>query len=121
MSDRSCSTARPATECHGRRRRARPHHVLSDDSIACLETRLIYATSNDTTIVDDACDALPDDTPDLSPYVVVIRRGTCTFVYTLAFVKVHYSDQSFEQVTKLANIADKGATVALIYESVTLL
>ncbi|PBK73461.1 subtilisin-like protease [Armillaria solidipes] len=64
-----------------------------------LETRLIYVTSNDTTIIDDACDALPDDTPDLSPYVVVIRRGTCTFV------------------TKLANIADKGATVALIYDN----
>ncbi|KAK0476849.1 subtilisin-like protease [Armillaria novae-zelandiae] len=64
-----------------------------------LETRLIYVTSNDTTTVDDACNALPDDTPDLSPYVVVIRRGTCTFV------------------TKLANIADKGATVALIYDN----
>ncbi|KAK0505223.1 subtilisin-like protease [Armillaria luteobubalina] len=64
-----------------------------------LETRLIYVTSNDTAIIDDACNALPDDTPDLSPYVVVIRRGTCTFV------------------TKLANIADKGATVALIYDN----
>ncbi|KAK0462601.1 subtilisin-like protease [Desarmillaria tabescens] len=58
-----------------------------------LETRLIYVTSNDTTIADDACDALPDDTHDLSSHVV----------------------------TKLANVADKGATVALIYESVILL
>ncbi|KAI1333482.1 peptidase S8/S53 domain-containing protein [Xylariaceae sp. FL0016] len=27
-----------------------------------------------------ACETLPDDTPDLSGYVVVLRRGTCTFV-----------------------------------------
>lgn len=40
----------------------------------------IYATSNDTTVVDDACAALPDDTPDLSPYLVIVRRGTCAFV-----------------------------------------
>ena len=40
----------------------------------------VYATSNDTTKIDDACDALPHSTPNLSPYVVIIRRGTCTFV-----------------------------------------
>lgn len=40
----------------------------------------IYATSNDTTISDDACDPLPASTPDLSSYLVIIRRGTCTFV-----------------------------------------
>ncbi|KAG6919367.1 hypothetical protein DXG01_006916 [Tephrocybe rancida] len=40
----------------------------------------IYATSNDTAVVDDACNPLPDSTPDLSPYVVIVRRGTCTFV-----------------------------------------
>lgn len=40
----------------------------------------LWATSNDTTTETDACDALPDDTPDLSGYIVLIRRGTCTFV-----------------------------------------
>ncbi len=40
----------------------------------------LFATSNDTTVVDDACDPLPDDTPDLSGFVVLVRRGTCTFV-----------------------------------------
>ena len=40
----------------------------------------IYATSKDTTIIDDACDALPDSTPNLSAFLVIIRRGTCTFV-----------------------------------------
>lgn len=40
----------------------------------------LWATSNDSTTAADACDALPADTPDLSGYVVLIRRGTCTFV-----------------------------------------
>ena len=40
----------------------------------------IYATSNDTTIIDDACNALPDSTPNLSSFLVIIRRGTCALV-----------------------------------------
>ena len=40
----------------------------------------IYATSKDTTIIDDACNALPNSTPNLSSFLVIIRRGTCTFV-----------------------------------------
>ncbi|EIN11775.1 subtilisin-like protease [Punctularia strigosozonata HHB-11173 SS5] len=63
------------------------------------DTRPVYATSNDTTVVDDACDPLPDSTPDLSKFIVVIRRGTCTFVQ------------------KLQNAADKGMTAALIYDN----
>ncbi|KAJ3554568.1 hypothetical protein NM688_g3038 [Phlebia brevispora] len=59
----------------------------------------IFATSTDTTIVDDACDPLPDDTPDLSGFVVIVRRGTCTFVQ------------------KLTNIAAKGGQVTLIYDN----
>ncbi|KAJ7187915.1 subtilisin-like protease [Mycena filopes] len=59
----------------------------------------LYATSNDTTVVDDACDPLPDSTPDLSGFVVLVRRGTCTFVQ------------------KIANIAAFGATTALIYDN----
>lgn len=39
----------------------------------------LWAVSNTTTVVDDACSALPADTPDLSGYIVLIRRGTCTF------------------------------------------
>lgn len=59
----------------------------------------VFATSNDTTVVDDACNALPDSTPDLSGSVVVVRRGTCTFVQ------------------KLTNIAAKGGQVVLIYDN----
>jgi hypothetical protein len=40
----------------------------------------VFVTSNDTTVVDDACNPLPDDTPDLSKFIVLVRRGTCTFV-----------------------------------------
>ncbi|KAJ7497644.1 subtilisin-like protease [Mycena latifolia] len=59
----------------------------------------LYATSNDTTVVDDACNPLPDSTPDLSKFVVLIRRGTCTFV------------------TKLDNVAKFGAKTFLIYDN----
>ncbi|OBZ70623.1 Minor extracellular protease vpr [Grifola frondosa] len=59
----------------------------------------IFATSNEhTTITDDACDPLPDSIPDLSPYVVIVRRGTCAYVQ------------------KLTNVATKGGKVTLIYD-----
>ncbi|KAJ7248783.1 subtilisin-like protease [Mycena rebaudengoi] len=64
------------------------------------ETLPIYATSKDTTIVDDACNPLPASTPDLSKFVVLVRRGTCAFVI------------------KIANIQAFGAKAALIYELV---
>ncbi|CAL1706297.1 unnamed protein product [Somion occarium] len=61
----------------------------------------IFATSTDPTVVDDACDPLPDDTPDLSGFLVIIRRGTCTFVQ------------------KMTNVGAKGGKVALIYDNGT--
>ncbi|KAF8465937.1 peptidase S8/S53 domain-containing protein [Kalaharituber pfeilii] len=39
----------------------------------------VYATSNDTAVLADACEPLPDNTPDLSDKLVLVRRGTCTF------------------------------------------
>ncbi|PPQ90634.1 hypothetical protein CVT25_006617 [Psilocybe cyanescens] len=59
----------------------------------------IFATSNDTTVVDDACNPLPASTPDLSKFLVIVRRGTCSFVQ------------------KLTNIAAKGGQVSLIYDN----
>ncbi|KAJ2929699.1 hypothetical protein H1R20_g7387, partial [Candolleomyces eurysporus] len=59
----------------------------------------IYALTQDTTIPNDACAPLPDDTPDLSPYLVIVRRGTCTFVQ------------------KMENIKAKGAKQALVYDN----
>ncbi|PVF93862.1 subtilisin-like protein [Serendipita vermifera] len=62
------------------------------------ESLPIYAISK-TMVANDACAPLPDDTPDLSPYTVLIRRGSCPFL------------------TKLENVAAKGARVALIYNN----
>ncbi|KAL7276750.1 hypothetical protein RUND412_000248 [Rhizina undulata] len=39
----------------------------------------VYATSSDNTIANDACDPLPANTPNLSRYLVLIRRGGCAF------------------------------------------
>ncbi|KAJ6603216.1 subtilisin-like protease [Mycena vulgaris] len=66
----------------------------------------LYATSNDTAVIDDACNPLPDSTPDLSGFVVLVRRGTCAFVREIYI----------SQTDKLANIAAFGAKTALIYE-----
>ncbi len=46
------------------------------------------------------CEPYPEDTPDLSGYVVLIRRGTCTFV------------------EKATNAADHGARYVLFYNNV---
>ncbi|KAJ7646960.1 subtilisin-like protease [Roridomyces roridus] len=59
----------------------------------------LYAISKDSTVVDDACNPLPADTPDLSEFVVLVRRGTCAFV------------------DKLANIAAFGGNISLIYDN----
>ncbi|GJJ15901.1 hypothetical protein Clacol_010179 [Clathrus columnatus] len=51
----------------------------------------IYATSNDTTVIDDACNPLPDDTPDLSKFLVITQ--------------------------KLQNIANKGGDFSFVYDN----
>ncbi|BGP55847.1 hypothetical protein JCM8202v2_003454 [Rhodotorula sphaerocarpa] len=63
------------------------------------DTRILYFTSTDPTVQDDACSALPASTPDLSNKVVVVKRGTCDFT------------------TKLANVAKAGGQVVLIYNA----
>jgi hypothetical protein len=57
----------------------------------------LWAVSNTTVVVDDACSALPAETPDLSGYIVLIRRGTCTFA------------------SKANNVAAYGAQYLLFY------
>lgn len=59
----------------------------------------LWAVSKDSTIVDDACEPLPADTPDLTEKLVLIRRGTCTFD------------------TKAANVAAFGAQYILFYNN----
>ncbi|KAL0956650.1 hypothetical protein HGRIS_002782 [Hohenbuehelia grisea] len=64
-----------------------------------LQTLPLIAISKDPTVVDDACNPLPDDSPDLTGFVVLVRRGSCTFVQ------------------KLTNLEAKGGTIALIYDN----
>ncbi|KAH6606996.1 hypothetical protein Trco_006149 [Trichoderma cornu-damae] len=63
-------------------------------------TKPVYALTLDTTIPDDACSPLPDSTPDLSGYIVLVRRGTCTFVQ------------------KAQNVAAKGGKYLLYYNTI---
>ncbi|PLW41620.1 hypothetical protein PCANC_06991 [Puccinia coronata f. sp. avenae] len=61
----------------------------------------IYITANSTDVTTDACDELPKNTPNLTDYVVLVRRGTCVF-----------SD-------KAKNLAAKGAKHILFYMNST--
>ncbi|CAE6446882.1 unnamed protein product [Rhizoctonia solani] len=73
---------------------------LSLNSIPIPSGLPIYATSQDPTVVDDACHPLPSNTPDLSSRLVLIRRGTCSFI------------------NKTDNAAAFGAQYFLIYDNV---
>ncbi|KAI0883496.1 subtilisin-like protein [Annulohypoxylon maeteangense] len=60
----------------------------------------LWTPSFNITDTAQACTALPDNTPDLSGYIVLIRRGTCTFV------------------EKATNAAQHGAKYVLYYNNV---
>lgn len=60
----------------------------------------LWNVNNDPTDTANGCDAYPADTPDLSGYIVLIRRGTCTFVQ------------------KATNAAAAGAKYILFYNNV---
>lgn len=53
------------------------------------ESLPIYPISK-TLVADDACAPLPDSTPNLSGYTVLIRRGTCPFVSIFRFIAQRY-------------------------------
>ncbi|KAG6089177.1 hypothetical protein E4U30_008419 [Claviceps sp. LM220 group G6] len=59
----------------------------------------LYATSLDYHIDDDACKPLPANTPDLSKYIVLVRRGSCLFT------------------DKLNNVVAKGAQYVMFYNN----
>lgn len=48
--------------------------------------RVLYFTSTNPNVTNDACSPLPASTPDLSDKVVVVKRGTCDFTVKLANV-----------------------------------
>ncbi|KAK2595086.1 hypothetical protein QQS21_007217 [Conoideocrella luteorostrata] len=60
----------------------------------------LYATNFDTAVANDACNPLPDNTPDLSQYIVLVRRGSCPFAQ------------------KAQNLAARGAKYMMIYNNV---
>ncbi|CAE6463465.1 unnamed protein product [Rhizoctonia solani] len=72
---------------------------LSLEPLEIPDGLTIFATSTNPTISNDACDSLPNSTPDLANRLVLIRRGTCPFL------------------TKLANAAAKGGKYFLIYDN----
>lgn len=60
----------------------------------------LWNVNNNVNDTANGCDAYPDDTPDLSQYIVLIRRGSCTFVQ------------------KATNAAAKGAKYLMFYNNV---
>ncbi|CAF3467306.1 unnamed protein product [Fusarium graminearum] len=59
----------------------------------------IWAPSLDTTVANGGCDPYPADTPDLSKFIVLVRRGTCTFAQ------------------KAQNAANAGAKYFIVYNN----
>ncbi|KAL1864542.1 hypothetical protein VTK73DRAFT_5791 [Phialemonium thermophilum] len=59
----------------------------------------LWAASYNTSNPADGCDEYPDSTPDLSGYIVLVRRGTCTFVQ------------------KATNAIKKGAKYLMVYNN----
>jgi subtilisin family serine protease len=75
-----------------------PIPYISLQPLNFTESLPVFAISK-TIDPNDACNPLPDSTPDLSGFMVLIRRGGCPLV------------------SKLENVAKKGARVALIYNN----
>ncbi|KAH8738208.1 peptidase S8/S53 domain-containing protein [Ilyonectria robusta] len=59
----------------------------------------LWALNYDTNVTNDACDEFPKGTPDLSGYIVLIRRGTCEFI------------------SKATNAAEAGAKYIIVYNN----
>lgn len=59
----------------------------------------LWSVNYNTSDPANACEPLPDDTPDLSEYLVLIRRGSCTFVQ------------------KVENVVAKGARYVMFYNN----
>ncbi|WAQ85926.1 hypothetical protein PtA15_6A555 [Puccinia triticina] len=57
----------------------------------------VYVTAKSPDVIDDACQELPKNTPNLTNYVVLVKRGTCFFT------------------DKVKNVAAKGGKHMLIY------
>lgn len=74
-----------------------PYRAVADWFPSEVKDWEIYPLTLDTTVEDDACSPLPEDTPDLTGLVVLVRRGGCDFT------------------TKQLNLEAFGATNILFY------
>ncbi|KAI0841493.1 subtilisin-like protein [Hypoxylon sp. FL0890] len=75
-------------------------YALGDPSDWANVSLPLWTPSFDITDAAQACEAFAEDTPDLSGYIVLIRRGTCTFV------------------EKATNAAQFGAKYVMFYNNV---
>ncbi|EGG07127.1 subtilisin protease [Melampsora larici-populina 98AG31] len=64
----------------------------------------VYRTANSSEAKDDACEQLPDSTPDLGKYIVLIRRGTCFFVDKVKNAKAKGAKQIMFYMNSTSNI-----------------
>jgi len=85
---------------------------------------LLYFTSTDPTVANDACTALPSSTPSLASRVVVVRRGGCDFAVKLnVLAKAGACVPSSSSLRRSAPAADAvplpnvNSKVVLIYNS----
>ncbi|KAG9086315.1 hypothetical protein FS749_003726 [Ceratobasidium sp. UAMH 11750] len=76
--DNTVATVQNATASNGRQI---PYNALTPLPIPAGLP--LYATTTDTNVVDDACNALPATTPNLANDLVLIRRGGCAFTQKL--------------------------------------
>ncbi|KFG80029.1 subtilisin-like serine protease PR1C [Metarhizium anisopliae] len=74
-------------------------YVPSDPASWDGVTLPAWSNSLDPTVPDDGCDPFPANTPDLSKYIVLIRRGSCSFAQ------------------KVNNAVAKGAKYVIVYNN----
>ncbi|KAJ7733523.1 pyrolysin [Mycena metata] len=77
----------------------------------------LYATSKNTTVTDDACSPLPASTPNLSTFVVLVRRATCAVTVQLKHLAAFNASPCRNGTGFTAAISVGNFTAALIQAS----
>ncbi|KAK0652464.1 peptidase S8/S53 domain-containing protein [Cercophora newfieldiana] len=67
----------------------------------------LWASSNDSSVEDDACSPLPPDTPDLSKYVVLVRDSDLP--------ASEFS--TCRMMNKISNLVERGAEYMIVYST----
>lgn len=74
----------------------------------------VYFTNASSTVTNDACEALPAETPDLSVLITVIRRGGCPINTKARPLLRLLSTMRLTLSSQLLNVASKGGHVHLL-------